>query len=68
MIGCGSDSQIPPFEVTDRRLVIGGMKSVLLARDVANHDENIIPIYALEWEWSNQDSTNSNVVLTIDVY
>lgn len=38
----------------------------MIAKDFANHDANIIPIYALEWEWSNQYSTNSNVVLTIN--
>jgi len=38
----------------------------MIAKDFSNHDAYIIPIYALEWEWSNQYSTNSNVVLTYD--
>ena len=38
----------------------------MIAKVFASHDANIIPIYALDGEWSNQNSTNSNVVLTID--
>ena len=68
MIYCGSDSQIPPIRVTDRRFVIGGSRSYLLTTISTNHANNIIPIYDPEWEWSNQNSTISNVVLTIDFY
>jgi hypothetical protein len=66
MIDCGSDSQIPPIEVTDRRDVIGGKGYEIIARDFASHYANIIPIYAFEWEWSKRYSANSNVVLTIN--
>jgi hypothetical protein len=38
----------------------------MIAKDFASHDAYIIPIYALEWEWSNRYSANSNVVLTIN--
>ena len=38
----------------------------MIAKDFASHYANIIPIYALEWEWSNRYSANSNVVLTIN--
>ena len=38
----------------------------MTTKDFANHHANIIPILTLEWEWSNQYSTNSNVVLTYD--
>ena len=66
MIDCGSDSQLPPIEVTDRRDVIGGKGYEIIARDFASHYANIIPIYAFEWEWSKRYSVNSNVVLTIN--